>query len=377
MRGLAGDLTTMPLKDLVVYLGNRKASGTLTLEREGVRKQLILREGMIVDASSNEPREFLGQFLINLGHITEDQFTKAFQTQKETRVFIGKILTMIGLVSEETVMSALSLKFRETLLDALAWTSGEFSFEPGQPPAQPDGVDLHVDLLDVQREGEFRQTAWQTIRAAFPSGRVRLEVVEANLPERPKPGSLDERLIALIKAGQTIEEMVLALHATDFFVYQRLYALHRLEAVRVLEEPLDIEVDEPLVEAEEPPTEEDALSRASAHLAAGEPGPAEALARKAHAEAPTPENEALLRRAEAALLTQLRRALLDGGRIAHLQVPPAKLKALKLSAPERYLLSRIDGTRDLASIVHVSPLRELDALKYLQRFVDSDLIRLQ
>src|SRR5262245_26811519 len=95
-RGLSGDLGTMPLKDLVSYLGNRRASGTLHLKRWPVQKQVWLQEGLVLSASSNQAREFLGQFLINMGHLTEDQFAKAYETQKETRVFLGKILVMIG-----------------------------------------------------------------------------------------------------------------------------------------------------------------------------------------------------------------------------------------------------------------------------------------
>ncbi|HET9451307.1 MAG TPA: DUF4388 domain-containing protein, partial [Aggregicoccus sp.] len=78
MRGLAGDFATMPLKDLVVYLGNRRATGALRLERAGVQKQLSLREGSVINASSNQPREYFGQFLINMGHLTEEQFMKAY-----------------------------------------------------------------------------------------------------------------------------------------------------------------------------------------------------------------------------------------------------------------------------------------------------------
>ena len=63
----------MPLKDLIVYLANRLATGVLSLEREGTRKQVHLEDGRIVNASSNLPREYLGQFLINMGQITEEQ----------------------------------------------------------------------------------------------------------------------------------------------------------------------------------------------------------------------------------------------------------------------------------------------------------------
>ncbi len=243
MRGLFGDFTTMPLKDLVVYLGNRQATGVLTLERSGVKKQVQIKGGVCIAASSNEPREYLGQFLINMGHITEEQFHKAYQTQQETKILLGKILVMIGLVSEQTILTALSMKIRETLLDAFLWQEGFFNFDATTEPTSPDGIDLKIDLLDIHREGEFRETAWQAIRAAFPSGKVRLKLNERNLPEPPKPGSLDARLVELIRQGHTIDEMVLGLHATDFFLYQRLYALYRLEAVTV-DDSVDVGLDD-------------------------------------------------------------------------------------------------------------------------------------
>src|SRR6476469_7733592 len=120
-RGLYGDFETMPLKDLVVYLGNKKVTGALELSRGRLKKSAVIRNGHVITASSNEPREYLGQFLINMGHITEEQFEKAYRTQKETSIFLGKILVMTGQVSEPVVRNALSLKVRETLLEPFNW----------------------------------------------------------------------------------------------------------------------------------------------------------------------------------------------------------------------------------------------------------------
>ncbi len=160
----------MPLKDLAVYLWNRQATGTLTLERESTRKQVTLKDGFVINAYSNLPREYLGQFLINLGHISEEQFNRAFETQKETKVFLGRILVMIGLVSEPVVTTVLNLKFRETMLEAFDWPQdATFSYEQ-KVEKQTDNLNVKVSLLDIHKESDFRAQAWEQFRAAFPSG---------------------------------------------------------------------------------------------------------------------------------------------------------------------------------------------------------------
>ena len=373
MRGLKGDFATMPLTDLVVYLGNRRSTGIIILEREEVRKRVHLVNGLVVKASSNQRREYLGQFLINLGHITEDQFNKAYETQQETKVFMGKILAMIGLVPEKVVLNGLSLKFRETLLEAFQWSAGSFTFEPMQSVEVSDELELQIDLLDIHREGEFRETAWKAIHAVFPHGQVRLQLDESHLPEPPKPGTLDFKLVQLIKEGATIDEMILALHATDFYLYQRLYALYRLEAVAALPpEPPQESLEETAVETF---TTADVLHRARKLLHEGNTSEAEEAARKAHSLSPSPETADLLRQAEAALLAKLRGELMSAT-VPSLLVPAGQLRDLPLTAPEKYLLARVNGTRQLSAIVNASPIQELEALKSFHRFVQKRLVKL-
>ncbi len=372
---------TMSLKDVVSHLGNRRVSGVLRVHRGGVFKELTIQDGSVISASSNQPREYLGQFLINMGHLTEDQLGRAFESQRETDIRLGKVLVLKGMVPEATVQSTLSLKFREMLLDAFQWPDGEFQFEALELTApSAEGLDVRVELMDIHREGEFRETAWQAIRAVFPSGKARLTVDERRLPEPRQPGSLDERIATLIKDGLTIDEMALALHASDFHLYQRLYALYRQEAVKVRDEAApeparDRPLPSPQIIGTESPVDE-ILSAARMFLDKANFRDAEVLARRAHELVPSPEVASLLRQAEIGLQESLRRLLMDPPRVPTLLVPQAKLKTMPLTAPERYLLSRIDGKRDVAAIVHVSPLHELEALKYFQGFLDNGFVKL-
>ena len=382
MRGLSGDFGTMPLRDLVVYLGNRRASGTLTTESRGVRKVVLLAEGMIVNASSNRPREFLGQFLINMGQLSEDQFARAYQSQQSTQVMLGKILVQEGIVSETAVTNALNLKFRETLLSAFAWTEGSFAFEPKEIPKEA-GLAVSVDLLDIAREGEFRETAWQAIRAVFPSGLVRLAVRRENLAETPAPGTIDARLFQLIEDGASVDEIVLALHATDFYLYQRLYALYRLEALEVLEVLPEARLSDDVLTPQTPQvmgdesSAEEILAHAQNFFEAGNLEDSATLARRAYEMSATGISTAFLRQVESALTAQLRTELTEDERVPQLRVAPMRLKTLPLTAPERYLLSRIDGLRTVRAIIQVSPIHELDALRYFRGFVTNNLVALE
>jgi len=382
MRGLSGDFLTMSLKDVVSHLGNRRVSGVLRVHRGGVFKELMIQDGSVISASSNQPREYLGQFLINMGHLTEDQLGRAFESQRETDIRLGKVLVVNGMVAESTVQNTLSLKFREMLLDAFQWPDGEFQFEAQEAKTPTaEGLDVRVDLADIQREGEFRETAWQAIRAVFPSGKARLTVDERKLPEPRQPGSLDERIASLIKEGMTIDDMALTLHASDFHLYQRLYALYRRDAVKVRDEAAtpepskDKPLPSPQIIGSESPVDE-ILNAARMFLDKCNFRDAEVLARRAYEMVPSPENAELLKHAETGLQESLRLLLMDPPQVPALLVPQAKLKTMPLTAPERYLLSRIDGKRDVAAIIHVSPLHELDALKYFQSFVDSGFVKL-
>jgi hypothetical protein len=371
MRGLMGSFAMMPLQDLVEFLARRRATGTLTCERGTVRKAVQMRAGDAVGAASNDPREFLGQLLINFGHISEEQLAKAFQTQEETKVRLGKVLVMVGLASPQTIREVLAIKIRETLLDAFVWDSGVFHVDD-VPPETADELDVAIPLVDIGREAEFRATAWEAFRAQFPSGAATLILDESKLPKEISEESVDGRLIMLAIEGKTIDEIGLALHATDFHLYQRLYALAKqgwLTSAIIGTAPARPHVE--MVAAN------DLVAQARVHLGAGRWEEAEtAAARAVDLSPPLEVARSLLADAQRGLAQQLRARLLEPPRVPALRLRSHEVGLLRLSSAEKYLLSRCDGTRDLRRIAQVAPLRELEVLKAFKKFVDGQIVEL-
>ena len=374
----------MPCRDVFRYLGNRRLSGTLTAWRAGVEKRVVVHEGAAVSAASTDAREYLGQILINAGLLTPEQFDKAYQTQLETNVPLGQILTMIGLVPEDEVRKALAIKVRETALELCDWRSGEFEFSSHAPTLQ-GGIPHAVPLLELCHDAEARARAWAAIHRVLPSPDTRLEIVPGAAPDAPGPG--DARILRLVAENRSIDEMLAALHATEYGLYQRLYTLVQDGVLRVQRERDEGPGARTQIEAwfpEEtpaPPREPPAspallLERARAALAEGQLGEAVELAGRAVEKGGDAAANAFLQKAEGKLLVQLRSELLSQPRIPSVLVDKAQIKAMPLSPPERYLLARMDGVRQLGSVVRVAPLREVDALRLVKRYAREGLIRL-
>lgn len=386
MDGLQGSLRTMPMVDLCKFLGGRTLSGHLQCEQGTAQKTFVVKDGQVIQASSNDPREYLGQFLINYGHINEEQLTQAFETQKETSVYLGRILVMIGLVDESVIQQVLDIKIRETILGVVEWTHGGFHFSEEEIPEDDATVRVAIGLEAVIGEAEFRRTAWESIHAVFPTGRLALHVAGDKIPETPEH-PLDGRILDLALEGQTIDEIALALHATPFSLYQRLFAMNRAGVLRPVD-PTDLDEDEPLevdvvdydavpeVLGEEAPVA-DIVKAARGFLGEGKYTEAQMVAARAAELSPEDtQAQAVLRESEAGLLAELQAQLLRTPLAPRVIATPDDLKRMRFTPAERYLLKRFDGKKPVSAVIRVSPIKELEALLLVRKFLDAGIIRL-
>src|SRR4051812_9030160 len=114
---IRGKLEDRSPADLLEWLFHDQLTGVLRFWRSGtkVRKDFWFEKGAIVSSGTNDPREYLGSFLIAQGKINERDFVRAYRTQVETKVLFGKVLTMFGLVTEREVEVALREKTEESV----------------------------------------------------------------------------------------------------------------------------------------------------------------------------------------------------------------------------------------------------------------------
>jgi CheY-like chemotaxis protein/tetratricopeptide (TPR) repeat protein len=136
---------------LILDLANAKATGTLTLTRGEVRKELFLAHGTPIGSRSNVRGETLGHFLIARGVLTEAQHRAALARSHERNERLGRVLIELGHLDEEGLLKNLAAQMRARIVSTLRWRSGKWLFTTAEPP--PDLLQTPVDAARLVLAG--------------------------------------------------------------------------------------------------------------------------------------------------------------------------------------------------------------------------------
>ena len=93
---ISGNLRTLSFTELLQWLSQGTKTGTLVVAREDVEKRVFFENGTIISTASNNPKEYLGHFLLSHGLIDEMILAKAMEMQEDSKIMLGKILVTIG-----------------------------------------------------------------------------------------------------------------------------------------------------------------------------------------------------------------------------------------------------------------------------------------
>lgn len=221
-----GDLAEVAYPTLLVALAEHHRTGALEIHRRPVKKRIVLVEGSPVDCRSNLVHETFGPFLVSVGRIAEDQLHHLSSKAMVRGVPLGEVLLEAKVVGPSELYRLLQQNLGRKLLDAFSWTSGEFTFVPGDT----EGADttLKVRVPQLVLTGLLKLGDLESAQAALahwgdkplaldPERRERLD--ELRLPGRygqlvealSKPRALHELLLATSLSPMEVVRIVHAL----------------------------------------------------------------------------------------------------------------------------------------------------------------------
>ncbi len=313
--GLTGNLKTMALPDILQWIAGGQKTGTLHIERRSIQKRIVVRDGLIFSSWSNDPRESLGQFLIRLRLVTEEQLFKALLAQEEKgRLFESQVTPVIM----EGIRRVDEWGRIKTVLPSMSLTL----HVQGAPVAIEDPVDRQV--LGLAAAGktlaeislELRRSEFETAALAFDLHSRGLVTVDQVREEGPSP------------------DPVGAIQALLGLAYQRLQEKRYDAAIQAYEEVL-------------------ALDRLNQNAKKGIIAAVEARNR-----------DKALRSVPLA-------------KVPVLTMDLASLTRENFDPHEGFVLSRVNGQWDVQSILKLCPMSEEDALLIFSRLLERKAIALK
>jgi hypothetical protein len=369
---LRGELSTMLLPDVLQWLSQGVKTGILHIKSpKGIAKKVYFKDGRILSTASSDPREYLGQFLISKGYISEKQLNMAMETQLQTGIKLGKVLIMVGILEEGDLVSTLQSKAEECLYELFLWDEGEFIFEE-LPDIAEDFVPVSLDVTSLVFEGVRRKDEWERIKKVIPSTRVIL-VRKGRLSElKEELSGFEVRFIDEIDGVKSLEEIALELHSAEFDVCHGAFNLYQKGLVSIAKEKQSSDeksietVQSKLVGEAQKLLEQEKIHEAINLL--------KFCLKKNNADSAASE---LLRKAEAIYSQKFLKEALPPSSILELAVPLGELANFSLTPKEGYLVTRIDGTWDLSSIIKVSPLPETEILLAVQKLLDLGIVKIK
>ncbi|MCK5377671.1 MAG: DUF4388 domain-containing protein, partial [Acidobacteria bacterium] len=212
---ISGNLRTMPFADLLQWVSQSRKTGTLSVEGDPFNKKIYFRDGLVAAASSENPKEFLGYYLVGWDYLGEEELQELLDMQDQYGTLLGELLIIIGRLNREQLQHILQVKTEETIYELFLWTEGDFRFLENILPAKKfQPLNLPVEMITL--EGVRRMDEWARCRDTIPDESWVPKVVRAvNVQEL---GETELLILREINGENSIERIALSCHLAFFHV---------------------------------------------------------------------------------------------------------------------------------------------------------------
>ena len=367
-----GTLKTMNVSDLLQFLEAGRKTGTLKIARGAIVKKIYLEGGAIVGSKSNDPKELLGQLLLHYGKIGEDQLQSSLENQRQVGGKLGLILVERGFVTPDDVLAALRTRTLEVIYDLFIWEEAEFEFFDNEPiPA--DLIRVKVDATAVIMDGIYRLDEWSRFRKVIPSDRTIFELNSGWTKSLHESKEIREVLYHVEKR-MTLAEIAYNMHTSLFHACALLFDLVEKDAIKVGGEAT-AEVPADLSGLNLPQSVDDLLQLARDEMKDNSVDNALAIIHSALDREPNnAEAQCLCEQAENRYVRQVFQNGLSRKSVPKLLASLEQLEHERLGPQEGFIISRINGEWDIASILSICPFREADCVRMIKRLIENGIV---
>jgi hypothetical protein len=362
----------MPFPDLLQWVAQSRQTGTLALEGNPYNKKIYFRDGLVVAASSEDPKEFLGYYLVGWGFLGEDELQELLDMQDQYGTLLGELLVIVGRLNREDLVHILQVKTEETIYELFLWEEGDFRFLENILPAKKfQPLNIAVDMIIL--EGVRRKDEWTRCRESIPDPRWIPKLVRA--VDVQELGQTELSILREINGENSIEFIALACRLALFHVLLFVYQGMTHGLFELIPSPSDEQTPIPgfsevswrsLIRNAEIAIESGDLDMGYARLTS--------LREKYANRREVAEQLSSL---EDMISYQLDQRQLSDAAVLELVIGPTELTEQEFSPQEGFLLSRINGVYTLGEILKMVPGSALSNRLMVDVLIRREVLRLK
>jgi Domain of unknown function (DUF4388) len=207
---LIGDASGFPLSDLIAFLGQSRWTGTLRLHAPGGERSVVLKDGEVHGASSEDPADRLSEVLVRIGHAARHDVEDALRDNPPSRV--GRALVDRGLLQPHDLWACVTHQVSDIFHAIVLARDGAFTLVD-QEPDEKTGPAVQLSTQSLLMDAIRKIDELQHFRQRIPHGRVYVT------KKRPSDGKLqadEDRLLALASGQRTVLELAQASKLSEF-----------------------------------------------------------------------------------------------------------------------------------------------------------------
>jgi hypothetical protein len=207
---LIGDASGFPLSDLIAFLGQSRWTGTLRLHAPGGERSVVLKDGEVHGASSEDTADRLSEVLVRIGHAARHDVEDALRDNPPSRV--GRALVDRGLLQPHDLWACVTHQVSDIFHAIVLARDGAFTLVD-QEPDERSGPAVQLSTQSLLMDAIRKIDELQHFRQRIPHGRVYVT------KKRPSDGKLqadEDRLLALASGQRTVLELAQASKLSEF-----------------------------------------------------------------------------------------------------------------------------------------------------------------
>ena len=235
---LTGDLSVVPLADILTLLQSQQQNGVLTVTRGGAKVDLYFRDGRIdLATAAGIPEEFrLGRFLADVADMDAETLEGILSEHtEESGGLIGSQLVKQERISIDDLHSALSKQTSELIYELLRWNFGRFTHRATNGlPAMAIEAALNLTVDGILMEGFRRVDEWHLIEREVDTFDLVFlrndDAIQAMGRGRLTREELE--ILELVNGKNSVKDIIRHSRMSSFDVSKMLYRLLSIKLIR-------------------------------------------------------------------------------------------------------------------------------------------------